>query len=149
MNSFSAWHRAGIGSSSGGGMKLESNFAARLSAGGGSQGSDAARSSAGSKVDPSIQATIAQFTAKAVQEALVRAGATPNAPAPSARVAVDASVLANVAGVGKARDPEKLDTVKLDAIKAKIASGDFAIDYGAIAAQLASSSAFSARGGRR
>jgi len=125
-------------------MKVEANFSARLNAGGGAQGSDVARFSAGSKVDPSTQATIAQTTAKAVQEALVRAGVSSVAP-PSARVAVDASVLANVANVAKSRDSEKLDTVKLDAIKAKIESGSFEINYGMIAAQLASSSRVSGR----
>jgi len=125
-------------------MKLEANFSARLNAGGGAQGSEAARFSAGSKVDPSTQATIAQTTAKVVQEALARANAS-IVPPPSARVAVDPSVLANMAGVSKSRDPEKLDTVKLDAIKAKIQSGDFEIDYGMIAAQLVSSSRVSGR----
>ena len=129
-------------------MKVEANFSARLNAGGGAQGSDAARFGAGAKVDPSTQATIAQTTAKAVQEALVRAGASTVPPA-SARVAVDASVLANVSGVSKARDPEKLDTAKLDAIKAKIESGEFEIDYSVIAAQLASMSVVSGRSGRR
>jgi anti-sigma28 factor (negative regulator of flagellin synthesis) len=117
-------------------MKVEANFSARLNAGGGAQGSDAARFSAGSKVDPTTQATIAQTTAKAVQEALARVGAS-TVPPPSARVAVDASVLASVAGGAKSRDAEKLDTVKLDAIKAKIQTGDFEIDYAMIASQLA------------
>jgi len=100
--------------------------------------SDAAKASAGSTIDPTKQASIAQSTVRAVQEALVKAGAA--VVQPSAQVSVDSSKLARISGTEKAKDTEKLDTAKLDAIKAKIESGDFEIDFGMIASQLASQS---------
>ncbi|NDA83108.1 MAG: hypothetical protein EBY01_08680, partial [Actinobacteria bacterium] len=91
-------------------------------------------------------ASIAQSTVRAVQEALVKAGAA--VVQPSAQVSVDSSKLARISGTEKAKDTEKLDTAKLDAIKAKIESGDFEIDYGMIASQLASQSVRRGPGGR-
>ena len=108
--------------------------------------SNAAKASAGASVDPTKQATIAQSTVRAVQDALVKAGAAPIQP--SAQVSVDSSKLARIGGAEKAKDTEKLDTAKLDAIKAKIESGEFVIDDGMIAAQLASQSVRRAAGGR-
>lgn len=108
--------------------------------------SDAAKASAGSTIDPTKQASIAQSTVRAVQEALVKAGAA--VVQPSAQVSVDSSKLARISGTEKAKDTEKLDTAKLDAIKAKIESGDFEIDYGMIASQLASQSVRRGPGGR-
>ena len=84
----------------------------------GPQGSDLAKASAGSALDPTKQATIAQTTARAVQEALVKVGAATIQP--SAQLSVDSSKLARISGTEKLRDTEKLDTAKLDAIKAKI-----------------------------
>jgi len=107
--------------------------------------SNAAKASAGASVDPTKQATIAQSTVRAVQDALVKAGAAPIQP--SAQVSVDSSKLARIGGAEKAKDTEKLDTAKLDAIKAKIESGEFVIDDGMIAAQLASQSVRRAAGG--
>ncbi|NBS39978.1 MAG: hypothetical protein EBS73_12040 [Betaproteobacteria bacterium] len=57
-------------------------------------------------------------------------------PSPSAQLAVDPVRVSKLAGAEKAKDPEKLDKNKLDEIKAKIESGDFEFDYGAIAEQL-------------
>jgi len=108
--------------------------------------SDAAKASAGSTIDPTKQASIAQSTVRAVQEALIKAGAA--VVQPSAQVSVDSSKLARISGTEKAKDTEKLDTAKLDAIKAKIESGDFEIDYGMIASQLASQSVRRGPGGR-
>jgi len=101
--------------------------------------SDAAQASAGASVDPTKQASIAQSTVRAVQDALVKAGAA--SIQPSAQVSVDSSKLVRISGSEKVRDSERLDTAKLDALKAKIESGDFEIDYGLIASQLASQSA--------
>jgi anti-sigma28 factor (negative regulator of flagellin synthesis) len=67
---------------------------------------------------------------------------------PSAQLSVDSSKLARISGTEKLKDTEKLDTAKLDAIKAKIESGDFDIDYGMIAGQLASQSVKRGAGGR-
>jgi len=112
----------------------------------GPQGSDLAKASAGSALDPTKQATIAQTTARAVQEALVKVGAATIQP--SAQLSVDSSKIARISGTEKLKDTEKLDTAKLDAIKAKIESGDFDIDYGMIAGQLASQSVKRGAGGR-
>jgi len=100
--------------------------------------SDAAKASAGGSVDPTKQATIAQSTVRAVQDALVKVGAATIQP--SAQVSIDSAMFARISRADQARDVEKLDTAKLDTLKAKIESGDFEIDYGTIAAQLAGQS---------
>jgi anti-sigma28 factor (negative regulator of flagellin synthesis) len=104
----------------------------------GLSGSDAAKASAGASTDPAKQATIAQSTVRAVHEALVKVGAA--VVQPSAQLSVDSSKLARISSAEKPKDAEKLDTAKLDAIKAKIESGDFDFDYAMIASQLASQS---------
>ena len=109
-------------------------------------GLDASKVPAESSVDPTKQATIAQTTARAVQEALVKAGAATMQP--SAQISVDASKLARISAADKLKDTEKLDTAKLDAIKAKIESGDFDIDYAMIANQLAGQSVRRSTSGR-
>ena len=119
-------------------MNIQSTLGAGIEPRKGAAMSDAAKTSAGASVDPSKQASIAQSTVRAVQEALVKAGAA--VVQPSAQLTVDSSKLARISGTEKAKDAEKLDTAKLDAIKAKIESGDFEIDYGMIASQLASQS---------
>jgi len=108
--------------------------------------SDGAKATAGASIDPTKQATIAQSTVRAVQEALVRVGAA--TVQPSAQVSVDSTKLARFSGADKAKDAEKLDTAKLDALKAKIQSGEFEIDYGMIATQLASQSLSRGASGR-
>ena len=90
--------------------------------------------------DPVKQASVAQSTLKVVQEALSRA-AVLSTSAPSAQLAVDGSRLSKLAGVDKSMDSERLDTVKLDAIKRSIADGSFQVDYQAIAQQLIEQSA--------
>lgn len=108
--------------------------------------SDGAKATSGASIDPTKQATIAQSTVRAVQEALVRVGAA--TVQPSAQVSVDSTKLARISGADKAKDAEKLDTAKLDALKAKIESGEFEIDYGMIATQLASQSLSRGASGR-
>jgi len=108
--------------------------------------SDGAKAAAGASADPTKQATIAQSTVRAVQEALVRVGAA--TVQPSAQVSIDSTKLARISSAEKAKDTERLDTAKLDALKAKIESGDFEIDYGMIATQLASQSLSRGAGGR-
>lgn len=85
--------------------------------------------------DPLKDATVAQSTAKAVHEALAKAGAA-STVAPSAQLAVDSGKISRLSGVDKTKDSEKLDTAKLDAIKARIESGAFEFDYQAIAMSL-------------
>jgi len=99
-------------------------------------------------LDLAKQATVAQATAKAVQDALAKTGISPTAPAPSAQVSVDAGKIARLSSSEKAKDPDKLDTAKLDALKAKIQDGSFEFDYGAIASQLVEQAA-QQRGSRR
>jgi len=108
--------------------------------------SDGAKAAAGASADPTKQATIAQSTVRAVQEALVRVGAA--TVQPSAQVSIDSTKLARISSAEKAKDTERLDTAKLDALKAKIESGDFEIDYGMIATHLASQSLSRGAGGR-
>jgi len=91
---------------------------------------------------------VAQATAKAVQDALAKTGVSPTAPAPSAQVSVDAGKIARLSSSEKSKDPDKLDTAKLDALKAKIQDGSFEFDYGAIASQLVEQAA-QQRGSRR
>jgi anti-sigma28 factor (negative regulator of flagellin synthesis) len=117
-------------------MNIQSTVGATIEARKSAGLSDAAKATSGASVDPTKQATIAQSTVRAVQEALVKVGAATIEP--SAQVSVDSSKLARISGSEKAKDADKLDTAKLDALKARIESGDFEIDYGMIAAQLAS-----------
>jgi len=100
-------------------------------------GSEWARTDSKPQVDPSKEASIAQSTVRLVQESLAKTavGIGPT-PSPSAQLAVDPVRVIKLAGAEKAKDPEKLDKNKLDEIKAKIESGDFEFDYGAIAEQL-------------
>ncbi|NDG82423.1 MAG: hypothetical protein EBX44_11600 [Betaproteobacteria bacterium] len=100
-------------------------------------GSEWARADSKPQLDPSKEASIAQSTVRLVQESLAKTavGIGPT-PSPSAQLAVDPVRVSKLAGAEKAKDPEKLDKNKLDEIKAKIESGDFEFDYGAIAEQL-------------
>jgi anti-sigma28 factor (negative regulator of flagellin synthesis) len=99
-------------------------------------------------LDLSKQASIAQATVKAVQDALAKTGVSSTAPAPSAQVSVDAGKIARLSSSEKSKDPDKLDTAKLDALKAKIQDGSFEFDYRAIASQLVEHAA-QQRGSRR
>jgi len=87
-------------------------------------------------LDLTKQASVAQATAKAVQDALAKTGVGSTAPAPSAQVSVDAGKIARLSSSEKSRESEKLDTAKLEALKAKIQDGSFEFDYAAIASQL-------------
>lgn len=127
-------------------MNIQSSINAAAEPRKGASVSDAAKASAGGSLDPTKQATIAQSTVRAVQDALLKAGAA--SVQPSAQVSVDSSKLARISGTDKAKESEKLDTAKLDAIKAKIESGDFEIDYSMIAFQLASQSVRRGSGSR-
>ncbi len=93
-----------------------------------------------SNVDATKQAGIAQATVKVVQEALAKAGAA-GSIAPSAQVSVDGAKIARLAGAEKAKDSDKLDTAKLDALKESIKDGSFEFDYGLIARQLVDAAA--------
>ncbi|NBY54354.1 MAG: hypothetical protein EBQ48_03165 [Betaproteobacteria bacterium] len=93
-----------------------------------------------SSVDATKQAGIAQATVKVVQEALAKAGAA-GSIAPSAQVSVDGAKIARLAGAEKAKDSDKLDTAKLDALKESIKDGSFEFDYGLIARQLVDAAA--------
>ena len=98
---------------------------------------DWARSDSNNAVNASKEASVAQSTTKVVQEALSRAmPSVASTPSPSAQLAVDPSRVSRLAGADKSSDAEKLDKAKLDEIKAKIESGEFEFDYGAIAQQL-------------
>jgi anti-sigma28 factor (negative regulator of flagellin synthesis) len=104
-------------------------------------------SKAGSGVDATKQAGIAQATVKVVQEALAKAGAA-SSVAPSAQVSVDGAKIARLAGAEKTKDSDKLDTAKLDALKESIKDGSFEFDYGLIARQLVEAAA-QQKGSRR
>lgn len=86
-------------------------------------------------VDAAKQASVAQTTVRVVQEALAKT-ALITSTAPSAQLSVDGSRISKLAGVDRAKDSEKLDTAKLDAIKRSIEDGSFQVDYKAIAQQL-------------
>jgi len=81
------------------------------------------------------EVNVAQTTLKVVQDALLKAGPS-SSVAPSAQLSVDPGTMSRLSGVDKAKDSEKLDTAKLDAIKAKLESGSFEFDYQAIAMSL-------------
>lgn len=81
------------------------------------------------------ETNVAQSTLKVVQDALIKAGVS-SSVAPSAHLAVDPGKISRLSGAEKAKDAEKLDTAKLDAIKAKIEAGAFEFDYPAIASSL-------------
>jgi len=108
----------------------------------------ASESNKAQALDVAKQASVAQATVKAVQEALAKTGVSSIAPAPSAQVSVDAGKIARLSSSEKTKDADRLDTDKLDALKAKIQDGSFEFDYGAIATQLVEQS-FQQKGSRR
>jgi len=95
-----------------------------------------AETSRAQAMDIAKQASIAQATAKAVHDALAKTALSSSAPQPSAQVSVDAGKIARLSGAEKPQESGKLDTAKLDALKAKIEDGSFEFDYGTIASQL-------------
>jgi len=127
-------------------MNIQSGISTGTEPKKGLMGVVAAKVTAEASLDPTKQAKIAQTTASAVQEALVKVGAVTMQP--SAQVSIDASKLLRISGADKAKDSEKLDTAKLDAIKTKIENGDFDIDYAMIANQLAGQSVRRSTSGR-